>query len=347
MTKRYLGNIITQNPTAPADNFETTSAPGVWSLAEAFAYTKAGLWPTAGNSNPIGLFGGGEGAAKYDTIQKITILTTGNAVDFGDLSSARANMGNGAGSSTRAIWFGGQASPAAGGNVNSIEFVLFAAGGSVTDFGDLTAVSGFGTALSSSTRAITSIAETTGGRVNTLEYVTMASAGNAIDFGDLLMAMIATNASFSSSTRGIWAGGWPTTSTGQNVIQYVTIASTGNALDFGDLTFVGLYQGGASNSTRGLVAGGYNSGFTKQNIVEYVTIASTGNATDFGDLSSADAVPPSCVADPTRMVARHSGTTTMDYFTIATTGNATDFGDATEQASNSGACSNSHGGLAA
>jgi len=72
-----------------------------------------------------------------------------------------------------------------------------------------------------------------------------------------------------------------------------------------------------------------------------------GNAVDFGDLSSADAVPPSCVADPTRMVARHSGTTTMDYFTIATTGNATDFGDATEQAINSGACSNAHGGLAA
>ena len=52
MTKRYLGNIITQNPTAPADNFETTSAPGVWSLAEALAYKKANLWPTAGNAAP-------------------------------------------------------------------------------------------------------------------------------------------------------------------------------------------------------------------------------------------------------------------------------------------------------
>jgi hypothetical protein len=52
MTKRYLGNIITQNPTAPAGPYETSAASGVWSLAEAFAYSKAGLWPTAGNPEP-------------------------------------------------------------------------------------------------------------------------------------------------------------------------------------------------------------------------------------------------------------------------------------------------------
>jgi len=50
--KRYLGNIITQNPTAPAGPYEDGAASGVWSLAEAFAYTKAGLWPTAGNAAP-------------------------------------------------------------------------------------------------------------------------------------------------------------------------------------------------------------------------------------------------------------------------------------------------------
>ena len=50
--KRYLGNIITQNPTAPSGPYEDSTAPGVWSLAEAFAYSKAGLWPTAGNVAP-------------------------------------------------------------------------------------------------------------------------------------------------------------------------------------------------------------------------------------------------------------------------------------------------------
>jgi hypothetical protein len=49
MPKRYLGNIITDTPTAPAGSFATSAASGVWSVAEANAYTKAGLWPIAGN----------------------------------------------------------------------------------------------------------------------------------------------------------------------------------------------------------------------------------------------------------------------------------------------------------
>jgi len=47
--KRYLGNIITQNPTAPAGNFGNSAAKGVWSLEEQLAYQKAGLWPVPGN----------------------------------------------------------------------------------------------------------------------------------------------------------------------------------------------------------------------------------------------------------------------------------------------------------
>ena len=49
MTKRYLGNIITQNPTAPAGNLQGSAAKGVWSLEEQLAYQKAGLWPVPGN----------------------------------------------------------------------------------------------------------------------------------------------------------------------------------------------------------------------------------------------------------------------------------------------------------
>jgi len=47
--KRYLGNIITNNPTAPAGNFQGSAAKGVWSLEEQLAYQKAGLWPIPGN----------------------------------------------------------------------------------------------------------------------------------------------------------------------------------------------------------------------------------------------------------------------------------------------------------
>ena len=38
--KRYLGNIITQNPTAPAGDLANSAAKGVWSLEEQLAYDK-------------------------------------------------------------------------------------------------------------------------------------------------------------------------------------------------------------------------------------------------------------------------------------------------------------------
>ena len=90
MTKRYLGNIITQNPTPPADNITNTPAPGVWSLSEALFYTKAGLWPNAGNALQRGLFAGGY-SGPVNTIQYVDIGTTGNAIDFGDLVGGTAN----------------------------------------------------------------------------------------------------------------------------------------------------------------------------------------------------------------------------------------------------------------
>ena len=48
MSKRYVGNIITENPTAPSGKYQYSSAPGIWTLAEALAYKKADLWPTFG-----------------------------------------------------------------------------------------------------------------------------------------------------------------------------------------------------------------------------------------------------------------------------------------------------------
>ena len=50
--KRYLGNIITPTPTAPAGKYQDNAASGVWSVQEAFTYKKAGLWPTAGSVKP-------------------------------------------------------------------------------------------------------------------------------------------------------------------------------------------------------------------------------------------------------------------------------------------------------
>jgi hypothetical protein len=49
---------------------------------------------TAGcSSSTRGVFGGGTGGGDGNTIQYVTIASTGNATDFGDLLSSRRSMG--------------------------------------------------------------------------------------------------------------------------------------------------------------------------------------------------------------------------------------------------------------
>ena len=68
---RYLGGLITKDESLviPADNYETTSAPGVWTLEEAGMLAKKGKWPTAGNALQRGLFAGGNGP--LNTIENV------------------------------------------------------------------------------------------------------------------------------------------------------------------------------------------------------------------------------------------------------------------------------------
>jgi len=354
MTKRYLGNIITQNPTAPSGSFENDAAPGVWSLAEAFAYTKAGLWPTAGNAVPRALFAGGRGTistTNKDVIDYVTITTTGNATDFGDLTSLTQGLGAFS-SSSRAVFFGGQSGSGQGTVTNVMAYVTIASAGNATDFGDLTAANArYPAGVSSSTRGVRGGGyDPQLGSINTMDYVTIASAGNATDFGDLLSD---TNhmSSCNSSTRGIFSGG----SGGlglTNVIQYITIASVGNATDFGDLSqaISQLASGIVSSSTRGIVSMGGRAS-TPVNIINYVTIASTGNSTDFGDLTTT-VYEHAGASSTTRGLAAgglvsNDAVNNIQYIEIASTGNSTDFGDLSLARYRLAGASNSHGGLAA
>ena len=54
------------------------------------------------------LFGGGHNS-HVDTIDMITISTTGNAADFGDFAGDDRGFGGGASSRTRALFMGGYA----------------------------------------------------------------------------------------------------------------------------------------------------------------------------------------------------------------------------------------------
>jgi hypothetical protein len=288
-------------------------------------------------------------ASGVNTIDYITVSTTGNATDFGDLIATRY-QGDGCGSATRGLYAGGTLS--GGSATDDIEYITLATTGNGTSFGDLTVSRGLLDSLSNGTYGIW-VGGYSGADVNVMEQVTMATTGNATDFGDLNKTTFGGSSGAGSSTRGLIAGGAHDGGNSyNNNIQYITYASLGNATDFGDLTIPTVYVGGASSDTRFISAGGINTGGVAQNTMEYVTIATTGNSTDFGDLTVARTAG-GCTSNKTRMVmgggmnpSDWANYNTIDYVTIATTGNATDFGDLTQGrgVQTAGTCGN-HGGI--
>ena len=104
----------------------------------------------------------------------------------------------------------------------------------------------------SSSRAFFGGGYTSGGNPNSnaIEYVSIQTTGNSVDFGDLTRADQDLTA-FSSTTRGIWAGG-SISPAKQDTIDFVTIMTTGNAVDFGDMTTATNNNTGCSNGHGGL-----------------------------------------------------------------------------------------------
>lgn len=362
MPKRFLGNIMTDAPTAPAGKLINSAASGVWSLAEALSYTKGGLWPNAANPVPRALFAGGRTtsfAANKDVIEYVTITTTGNGTDFGNLTSLTQELGAFS-SSSRAVFFGGKAIASGTGQgtvTNVIQYVTISSTGDAADFGDLTAANAQSPAgVSSNTRGVR-----VGGRdpnvgvTNVMDYVTIASTGNSTDFGDM-DAPTMTAYSCNSSTRGIVAGGLENAVL--DVIQYITIASAGDSTDFGNLGSA-LYQGSngiVSSTTRGIVALGGRDANNYIPTIEYVTIATTGNSIDFGDLTVSVRESASASSNVRGLAAgglantggdTNAALNVIQYITITSLGNSTDFGDLTLARYRFTGASNSHGGLAA
>lgn len=289
-----------------------------------------------------GVFVGGQvGATVQNTMDYISISSTGNATDFGNLTSAR-NYLSSAASNTRGVIAGGRAS--GGTPTDIIDYITIVSVGNATDFGDLQS-SLYGPAgVSSNTRGCFGGGRlSTGTYVNTIDYVTIATTGNGTDFGDLTVARNMIGAGLvNSTTRGCFGGG--STGAVNKTIDYITIATTGNATDFGDLIRSKYGLGACSSSTRGVWGGG-NSG-SAQNELDYITIASTGNASDFGDLS-ANKYNLGGLSSSTRgcFAGSSSDINVIDYITIANLGNSSDFGDLTQGRGELTGLSDVHGGL--
>ena len=295
--------------------------------------------------------GGSPGPLNID-MEFLTIASAGNGQDFGDLSSARNNLGASA-SSTRAVFAGGSEPT----YITNIEYATISSLGGVADFGELTKAR-----MPFMSNSNNTISITYGGydnvNLNTIDFVTIASTGDATDFGsDNIMRR--SVAATGNTTRAVIFGGYGDQNFGQSQtpigpmakISFNTYATKGDSIPFGELSFKVYGAAGVSNETRGIFAGGYDYRspvLDTKNEIEFITIASEGNGTDFGDLTAArrshggmsNSIRGLFVGGYTPTVLN-----TIDFITIASAGNAQDFGDLLAAKRSNGCCTDSHGGI--
>ena len=228
-----------------------------------------------GSSETRGIFAGGQHPSPFtffNVIDFVTIASTGDATDFGDLENKAYNV-SGMSTRTRGVAACGQKGPSFAA-VNTIEYVTIASTGDAKDFGDLSTVRTLVAGAASSTRGLFAGGHDT---TNVIDYITISSTGDALDFGDLQSGAARKGMlSCSNSTRAVFAGG--ETPSNSNFIDFVTIATLGDGQNFGDLTFVTNTSSGTSSPTRGIFAGG------SADTIDKVEILTTGDAVDFGNL---------------------------------------------------------------
>ena len=292
-----------------------------------------------------GLNMAGLNPGRVDTIEFFNLDSTGNATDFGNLTTSNRDAGV-ASDRTRSILFGGSTPGTPNGDVD-IEKMTIASTGNSTDFGGdlITGVRGV-SGVSDRTRAIAVSGEHTSGD-NIMQYVTIQSSGNAVDFGDLPDHISNPQASMSSPTRGLTTG-----RSGGNDIYYYTISTLGNAADFGNLTVRRRSSASASNAVRGIVFGGYTpSPASYRDNIDFITLATLGNAVEFGDMVTGSSYRNAACASPTK-AAQICGRTSagafvnsIEYVQIMSTGDGKDFGNLAANNQYAAGFSNGHGGL--
>ena len=203
------------------------------------------LTEATGLSNSTrGIMAGGRNPSQIDVISYITIQSTGNAIDFGNLLEVKRNCGSFQ-SSTRGVVAGGRDN--GGTSLKDIEYFTFSTQGNTADFGDLSTAGGQSNmGGGNSVRGLVAGGDAT----NAIEYVTISTLGDAIDFGDNTATEDSMNTMACSPTRACMFGAaYPA-----RTLSYVQIMSTGNAIDFGDFSVDATtdYSSGCSNGHGGL-----------------------------------------------------------------------------------------------
>jgi hypothetical protein len=141
-----------------------------------------GIANMAVSNATYGVFAGGylnSSPYIFNTIDRVTIGTSGSASDFGDMGTA-TRLGAAAEDASRGVLIGGQSGPNTD-PTNVISYITVDTAGNATDFGDLITAKYGNSATGNGTYAV----QMGGGNAfsNTIEYITIQTTGNATDWG--------------------------------------------------------------------------------------------------------------------------------------------------------------------
>ena len=323
-----------------------SNSNNIWNIKDSYNQRRANTWSRGSNRSWTA---GGNTPGNTAVVDVVSILSTGNAVDFGDLATHVGNAAGMAANSTRGFTMAGEAAPA---YYQKITAMTLASGGVSSVYGDMTQTGGARYSHNNNTRALTFGAYTpvtpSPYMSNTIDSMTMASAGNVVDFGDMAQARV-NGCGYGNSTKAFSAGGStnPSNSGYSNALEVVTIASTGNSVDYADLAEETIGNSGCSSTTSGYVMTG-STGSGNTATVLHNDLSSGGAGSEFGDLSQAR--DRSTGTDNSVIGVNSGGRTpssvnTIDFFTMATTGNGSDFGDLTQARFYSAGFDDSNSGL--
>ena len=250
---------------------------------------------SSGSNISRGIFAGGSKAASPtgsssngDIADYITVGSTGNGTDFGDLNAEGRQGFVSGGSSNGTYLFGGGGYQYNGGFTaqDRMEYFTIASTGNGTDAGNISETKWNLVGTSGNSRYLVATGYNGSTRLDTIEYNDFSTSADVSDFGDMSDACY-QSAGVESAARAVIAQGTTAAGGKVDVMEYVTVASTGNVTDFGDITVGRSESGSYSDGTRGEWTGGeVQDGHAQPEVdtIEKITIGSTGNSSDVGDL---------------------------------------------------------------
>ena len=251
--------------------------------------------------------------ANSDVIDYVNISTRSDAIDFGNLLTAKIKPGVGTDGS-RGVSIGGT------GATTEIDYWAFGSTGNAADFGDCHTQVSEGGSASGGGRVIQANGGSSPG--DDLQKLEIGTLGNSSEFGEL------TEASGNGQGASVGSRGLITHSDAD--VDFVNILTDGNATLWGDQFTNQIQAGAASDGSKAIMFGG-EIGSAVDNI-GYLQINNLGYAADWGGELSGARRYLGATSDGNRAII-HSGypaTDTIEFISMSALGSsAADFGEGT------------------